>query len=101
MIEFPNTDAVIALFVRFLYGFELPKEEVDLEVAKELLVMAGVYDVPGLRRAVGFLMNDLLNKENVFDMWTFSIKNEVDDTKDACGKYIVDKFERRTLVETG
>jgi len=101
MIELPNTDAVISLFVRFLYGFELQKKEVGLEVAKELLVMAGVYDVKGLKNAVGFLMNDLLSKENVFDMWTFSIKNEADDAKDECGKYIVANFKRGTLIETG
>jgi len=101
MIELPNNDAVIALFVRFLYGFELPKEEVDIEVAKELLIMAGVYDVQGLKKAVGFLLNGLISKENVFDMWTFSIKNEADDAKDECGKYIVANFERRTLIETG
>jgi len=101
MIELPNNDAVVALFVRFLYGFELPKEEVDIEVAKELLIMAGVYDVQGLKKAVGFLLNGLISKENVFDMWTFSIKNEADDAKDECGKYIVANFERRTLIETG
>jgi len=101
MIELPNNDSVVALFVRFLYGFELPKEEVDVEVAKELLVMAGVYDVQGLRTAVGFLMKDLLSKENVFDMWTFSIKYEADNAKDACGKYIVANFDRKSLIEDG
>jgi len=101
IIELPNNDAVIALFVRFLYGFELPKKKVGLEVAKELLLMAGVYDVEGLKNAVGFLMKDLLNKENVFDVWTLSVKNEAGDTKDVCGKYIVDNFDRQTMIETG
>ena len=54
MIQFPeNNDAVVAVFVRFLYGFELPKKEVDMEVAKELLLMAGGYEVQGLKYAVG------------------------------------------------
>merc|ERR1719342_518560 len=89
IIQFPNGDAVVNLFVKFLYGFELPKNEVDNEVGKELLQMADVYEVTALKDAVVFLMKDLLTSsskdENIFDMWRLfnsKKKDDKDDEKD-------------------
>ena len=102
IIQFPeNNDATVALFVRFLYGFEMPKKEVDVEVAKELLLMAELYELPGLKDNVGFIMNDLLTKENVFDMWIFSNTHKAGYSKETCGKYIVTNFDRDNLIKTG
>ena len=85
IIQFPHGDVVVKLFVNFLYGFELLKNEVNNEVGKELLQMADVYEVPSLKDAVVFLMKDLLSsskEENVFDMWRLSSNKKADDDED-------------------
>ena len=57
-------------FIRFLYGFELEQEELkkDLQLAKDLTVMGGVYNIPSLQKAAAEALVDHVNMDNLVEI---------------------------------
>ena len=63
-------------FIRFLYGFELEQEELkkDLQLAKDLTVMGGVYNIPSLQKAAAEALVDHVNMDNLVEMMESVLK---------------------------
>ena len=59
-------------FIRFLYGFEL--EQNDLQIAKDLTVMGGVYNIPSLQKAAAEALVDHVNMDNLVEMMESVLK---------------------------
>jgi len=99
-LQFPTfSDDAVEKFIKFLYGFELCKDDVDLDIAKELVQIGGMYNVMSLSDAAGVVIKDLLTKENVFDLWKLSQEVNALSLRDKCGEFIVDNFDRKILLQ--
>merc|ERR1711988_270509 len=59
-------------FISFLYGFEL--EQNDLQIAKDLTVMGGVYNIPSLQEATAEALVDHVNIDNLVEMMESVLK---------------------------
>ena len=59
-------------FIRILYGFE--PEQNDLQIAKDLTVMGGVYNIPSLQKAAAEALVDHVNMDNLVEMMESVLK---------------------------
>lgn len=97
-IQFPNfSDHAVKTFIKFLYGFNLRKEDLKLDIVKELLQIGEMYNVKSLTNAASVAMNDYLTKENVFELWKFCKDINAEDSLKTCGEFVVKNFDRKTL----
>jgi len=85
-------------FIRFLYGFEL--EQNDLQIAKDLTVMGGVYNIPSLQEAAAEALVDHVNMNNLVEIMDFVKINSVDSAADALGNQVVKNFDREQLISS-
>jgi len=97
-LKFPNySDDAVKVFIKFLYGFELKKEDVKLDTVKELLLIGEMLFVKSLTDAASVTMKDYLTKENVFELWKFCNDINAKDALKTCGEFVVKHFDRKTL----
>lgn len=82
--------------VRFLYGFEVSGE---LEDPDELLALADMYQVEGLKQATIARMMNNINTENVFKIIRIVENNSKEFIN--CVKYVEENFELKKLLEDG
>jgi len=82
--------------VRFLYGFEVSEE---LEDPEELLALADMYLVEGLKEAALTRIMDNINTENVFKIVRM-VENNSKEFID-CVKFVEENFELKKLLEDG
>ena len=59
-------------FIRFLYGFEL--EQNDLQLAKDMTIMCGIYNIPSLQKAAAEALVDHVNMDNLVEMMESVLK---------------------------
>ena len=84
--------SLIKGFIKFLYGFELTDEDIDLNTSKELLKMGDMYEVKGLSKQSCYLIKNLLTKENVFENLSFCKKINSEKGVKICCKFIAKHF---------
>jgi len=100
ILRFPEfSDDAVEKFIKFLYGFEFSKDDVNMDVAKELMRIGEMYNVASLTDAAGVVIKDLLTKENVFEVWKFCKEINVANIMDRCGEFVVQNFDSKTLHE--
>jgi len=82
--------------IKFLYGFELSEE---LEDPEELLTLADMYQVEGLKQATTRMMTENMNTDNVFRIVEIVGKDSEEFSK--CVKFVEENFPFKTLEEDG
>ena len=93
--------SLIKGFIKFLYGFELTDEDIDLNTSKELLKMGDMYEVKGLSKQSCYLIKNLLTKENVFENLSFCKKINSEKGVKICCKFIAKHFNKNHLISEG
>ena len=99
-VTIPAATWTVELFVKFLYGFELIEEKIDLFTWKELVQIGGVYD-RSIQDAAAEIMMKHLEKTNVFEILAFCKQNEAKRAVEVCRVFIAMNFDADYLLEVG
>ena len=86
-------------FVRYLYGYELQQEH--LELVKELVIMGGVYFVDSLQTAATSCLSKHLSKENVLDVLSFMRTHKAITAVEICAEFCLNTLNLDTLDNSG
>ena len=84
----------VAEMIKFLYGFELSEE---LEDPEELLALADMYQVEGLKQATTKRMMENMNTDNVFKI--VEIVGYSSEEFSTCVKFVEENFPLKTLKD--
>ena len=84
--------------IRFLYGFEINDEFVEIE---ELLALGEMYQIEDLKSAAAMVLEKYLSKERVFTIAEVAEKHNADEALEKCVDYIGKNFEIQDLIKNG
>ena len=91
--------AAVQEFVRFLYGFELKNE--DLQILTDLIEMGGLYSVHDVQTAASMCLQDHLNIDNIVELMDFVKTHAAEDAADFLCEFVAIKFDRKELESHG
>jgi len=87
--------AAVQEFVRFLYGFELKNE--DLQILTDLIEMGGLYSVHDVQTAAFMCLQEHLNIDNIVELMDFVKTNMAEDATDLLCEFVVKNFNQNLL----
>ena len=96
------SDKAVEMFVKFLYGFELKKEDLNnnLELVKQLIAMGGLYNVDGIQSAAALILEDHFTAENMVELMDFLKTHNAVEATEICSDFIANKFHLKTIRST-
>ena len=100
-LVFPEefSEKAVEFCIKFIYGFELTLDEVDVETAKQLMMIGAMFKVIGLEDESSAVLMELLTKNIVFDVWQFMKNNGFSRILEKLGRYVCKYFDPSSLLK--
>ena len=100
-LVFPEefSDKSVECCLKFLYGNELTLDEVDVETAKQLMMIGAMFKVIGLEDESSAVLMELLTKNIVLDVWQFMKINGFSRILEKLGRYVCKYFDPSSLLK--
>ena len=100
-LVFPEefSDKAVEFCIKFIYGFELTLDEVDVETAKQLMMIGAMFKVIGLEDESSAVLMELLTKNIVLDVWQFMKINGFCRILEKLGRYVCKYFDPSSLLK--
>ena len=96
------SDETVQLFVKFLYGYELEKVDINADpvgLAKDLIEMGGYYNVPSLQSAAATFLLEHITTENMLEIMDFVKAHNAEEAARICAECIGQKFSLATPLK--
>ena len=108
-VKVPFSSKAVEMMVKYIYGIELedyktldiksPVSTQNLDIFLELIEISGVYGIENLEKAAAEKIKQHVNKENVFQIFSFAHLHKTDDLKKICTDEIISKFSERAVLD--
>ena len=103
-VKVPFSSKAVEMLVKYIYGIELEEYQSldiqssvsthNLDIFLELIEIWGIYGIENLDKAVTEKIKQHVNKENVFNIFSFAQLHKADDLKRSAQRKLLESFLR-------